>query len=128
LEYITAIWYILWPFGNLAVIWYNFPRFGILCQEKSGNLAKDKAWNKNPLHWSKQGQRPFSSNSCRLLKSFQRVCVLRFGPIVYNGPRFCALLVWNVDNWQDNKHNRRPQPLRPLWRRRLASKSRLQKV
>jgi hypothetical protein len=32
-----AIWYILWPFGNVAVIWYIFLRFGILCQEKSGN-------------------------------------------------------------------------------------------
>jgi hypothetical protein len=27
----------LWPFGNVAVIWYIFPRFGILCLEKSGN-------------------------------------------------------------------------------------------
>jgi hypothetical protein len=32
-------WYILWPFGNLAAIWYIFPRFGILCQEKSGDPA-----------------------------------------------------------------------------------------
>jgi hypothetical protein len=32
-----AIWYILWPFGYFVVIWYIFPRFGILCQEKSGN-------------------------------------------------------------------------------------------
>jgi hypothetical protein len=37
LEYFTAIRYILWPFGNFVVIWYNFPRFGILCREKSGN-------------------------------------------------------------------------------------------
>jgi hypothetical protein len=37
LEYFTVIWYILWPFGNVVVIWYSFPRFGILCQEKSGN-------------------------------------------------------------------------------------------
>jgi hypothetical protein len=37
LEYITAIWYILWPFGNLVVIWYISPRFGTLCQQKSGN-------------------------------------------------------------------------------------------
>jgi hypothetical protein len=28
---------ILWSFGNFVVIWYNFPRFGIFCQEKSGN-------------------------------------------------------------------------------------------
>jgi hypothetical protein len=32
-----VIWNILRPFGNLLVIWYIFPRFGILCQEKSGN-------------------------------------------------------------------------------------------
>jgi hypothetical protein len=37
LEYFTAIWYFSWPFGNLVVNWYIFPRFGILCQEKSGN-------------------------------------------------------------------------------------------
>jgi hypothetical protein len=33
LEYFTVIW----PFGNVVVIWYIFPHFGILCQEKSGN-------------------------------------------------------------------------------------------
>jgi hypothetical protein len=32
-----AIWYPLWPFGTLVVIWYIFPRFGTLHQEKSGN-------------------------------------------------------------------------------------------
>jgi hypothetical protein len=37
-----AIWYILWPFGNVVVIWYMFPRFGILCQEKSGNTVLDR--------------------------------------------------------------------------------------
>jgi hypothetical protein len=37
LEYFTVIWYILWPFGNVVVTWYIFSRFGILCQEKSGN-------------------------------------------------------------------------------------------
>jgi hypothetical protein len=36
LAYIIAILYILWPFGNLVAIWYIFPRFGILCHEKSG--------------------------------------------------------------------------------------------
>jgi hypothetical protein len=35
--HITAIWYILWPFGNLEAIWDILHRFGILCQEKSGN-------------------------------------------------------------------------------------------
>jgi hypothetical protein len=37
LEYITAIWYILGPFGNFVSILYIFHGFGILCQEKSGN-------------------------------------------------------------------------------------------
>jgi hypothetical protein len=40
-EYLTVIWYILWPLGNFVVIWYIFPRFGILCQEKSGNTTAD---------------------------------------------------------------------------------------
>jgi hypothetical protein len=39
LEHFKVIWYILWPFGNVVVIWYIFPRLGILCQEKSGNPA-----------------------------------------------------------------------------------------
>jgi hypothetical protein len=39
LEYFTVIWYILYPFVNVVVIWYILPRFGILCQEKSGNPA-----------------------------------------------------------------------------------------
>jgi hypothetical protein len=39
LEYITAIWYMLWPLGNLVTTWYIFPGFGILCQEESGNPA-----------------------------------------------------------------------------------------
>jgi hypothetical protein len=39
-RYIIAICYFLRPFGNLVAIWYIFPRFGILCQEKSGNPAR----------------------------------------------------------------------------------------
>jgi hypothetical protein len=43
-QYSLGIWnilrpYISWPFANLVAIWYIFPRFGILCQEKSGNPA-----------------------------------------------------------------------------------------
>jgi hypothetical protein len=37
LEYNTAIWYSLWPFGNLAALWYIFPCFRSLNKEKSGN-------------------------------------------------------------------------------------------
>jgi hypothetical protein len=33
----TPIWYILMPFGSLVIIWYILFRFGIGCQEKSGN-------------------------------------------------------------------------------------------
>jgi hypothetical protein len=36
LEYITDIWRILWPFGNLENI-PNCHHFCLLCQEKSGN-------------------------------------------------------------------------------------------
>jgi hypothetical protein len=27
LKYITAIWYIFWPFGNLLAVWHLFPPF-----------------------------------------------------------------------------------------------------
>jgi hypothetical protein len=30
-------WYTIWPFGNLAAIWYIFQCFGILNIEKSRN-------------------------------------------------------------------------------------------
>jgi hypothetical protein len=36
-EYYTVIWYNVWPFNNVVVICYIFPRFGILYQKK--NLA-----------------------------------------------------------------------------------------
>jgi hypothetical protein len=38
LEYFTVLWYILWPFGNVVVIRYIFPRFGILCQDKNSDF------------------------------------------------------------------------------------------
>jgi hypothetical protein len=37
LVYFTAIGNILWP--CFVIIWYIFPRFGMLYQEKSGNSA-----------------------------------------------------------------------------------------
>jgi hypothetical protein len=48
LVYFVVIWNnlqsigicILWPFGNVAIIWYIFPHFGTVCQEKSGNPAR----------------------------------------------------------------------------------------
>jgi hypothetical protein len=33
LEYISAIWYILWPFGNVVEKWYILRCFGKLCQK-----------------------------------------------------------------------------------------------
>jgi hypothetical protein len=32
--------HILRPFGNLEAVWHIFPRFGILCHEKSGIPAQ----------------------------------------------------------------------------------------
>jgi hypothetical protein len=40
LEYISAIWYILWQFGNLVAVWYISPRYGILNKEQSGNTVR----------------------------------------------------------------------------------------
>jgi hypothetical protein len=37
LEYFTAIWYYLWPFGIVVVILYLFPNLVCLDQLKSGN-------------------------------------------------------------------------------------------
>jgi hypothetical protein len=42
-KYSTVLWYILWPFGNVVVIWYIFPHFGKLCQEKYGNPPLKKS-------------------------------------------------------------------------------------
>jgi hypothetical protein len=39
LVYFTATWYILCLLGIIMVIWYIFPRFGTLNQEKFGNPA-----------------------------------------------------------------------------------------
>jgi hypothetical protein len=36
-EYTTAALYIFVSFGICVAVWYIFPRFGILCHEKSGN-------------------------------------------------------------------------------------------
>jgi hypothetical protein len=47
--YVVEIWYILWIFGYVVVIWYIFPRFGILCQEKSGNT------DLKTFHWDNKG-------------------------------------------------------------------------
>jgi hypothetical protein len=39
LVYFTAIWYSMWPFDIFYEYLVHFPRFGMLYQEKSGNLA-----------------------------------------------------------------------------------------
>jgi hypothetical protein len=35
-----AIWYILWPFGIFYGYLVRFLRFGMFCQDKSGNLVR----------------------------------------------------------------------------------------
>jgi hypothetical protein len=47
LEYFTASQVL----GNVVVIWYIFPRFGILYQEKSGNPVRE---GKNCIKMRKQ--------------------------------------------------------------------------
>jgi hypothetical protein len=37
LEYFTVVWCILCSFDNVVVVWYIYPSFGKLCEEKSGN-------------------------------------------------------------------------------------------
>jgi hypothetical protein len=49
---IMATWHILWPFGNLVVVWLIFPRFGTLNHEKSGNPdVNSKIHAINQLKW-----------------------------------------------------------------------------
>jgi hypothetical protein len=50
LEYFTVIWYTLWPFGNVVIIWYIFPRFGTLSQERSGNPGLGSEIVDNPKY------------------------------------------------------------------------------
>jgi hypothetical protein len=38
-EYFMAVWKTLRAYGNVVTIRHIFHRFGILCQEKSGNPA-----------------------------------------------------------------------------------------
>jgi hypothetical protein len=47
--------YFLWPFG--MVIWYIFPSFGKLCQEKSGNSETHSPENWFPAFWSDHATR-----------------------------------------------------------------------
>jgi hypothetical protein len=49
LEYITAIWHILWPFDNFVAVLYIFPRFGISNKDKSGNPASQTDQPVRPL-------------------------------------------------------------------------------
>jgi hypothetical protein len=47
-----AIWYVSWPFGMFHGHLVNFPRFGMLYEEKSGNPAFDQielSLSKRPL-------------------------------------------------------------------------------
>jgi hypothetical protein len=43
LEYFTDIRDILWPFGTFYVNLVHFSGFGIMYQEKSGNLARTQS-------------------------------------------------------------------------------------
>jgi hypothetical protein len=47
LEYIKAIWYILWPFGNLLAIWYIFPILVFRVKKNLATLIKNITLNEN---------------------------------------------------------------------------------
>jgi hypothetical protein len=47
LENVMAISHSSWTFGSLVTIWYIFPHFGILCQEKSGNPESNQKHSLN---------------------------------------------------------------------------------
>jgi hypothetical protein len=76
LKYFTVNWYILWPFGNVVVIWYIFLRFGILCQEKSGNpgLAVSRKSFLGPVF-----QRFFCCHLCMYTDSMSPHVAVRHG-------------------------------------------------
>jgi hypothetical protein len=41
LEYFTAVWCILWPVGNVVVIWYIFPLFGYCVKKNLATLERE---------------------------------------------------------------------------------------
>jgi hypothetical protein len=53
----------IWNIGNFVVIWYIFPRYGTLRQEKFGN--PDKKCPKSWLKWVLDFVVSFGSNSFR---------------------------------------------------------------
>jgi hypothetical protein len=57
----TAIWYILWSFGNLMAIWYIVPCFGILCREWSG--SPEENWRCSCLHRCRAEPQTFCKRS-----------------------------------------------------------------
>jgi hypothetical protein len=52
-KYITYV-HVVYFVTNFVAIWYIFPRFGILCQEKSGNPAKDYTSHRCFFYQNKQ--------------------------------------------------------------------------
>jgi hypothetical protein len=67
--YFVVIWNILrafgnlWPFGNVVIIWYILPHFGILCHEQSGNPVNDV-------------DGPASAEFCPMKKCCENLCIL----------------------------------------------------
>jgi hypothetical protein len=81
----TAIRYLLWPFRNVVVIWYIFPRFGILREEKSGNpgvatkrssvgAAQQRCWNLAKIYISLKDYTTIYHDICvvSIVERFQR--------------------------------------------------------
>jgi hypothetical protein len=69
LVFFTPIGNILWPFGIFLVIWFIFPRFGILYQEKSGNSVQETCHNPTYLRRPKL-KKCFASNPLSFCPEF----------------------------------------------------------
>jgi hypothetical protein len=70
-----STWFILWPFeifyGHweyFVVIWYIFPRFGMLYLEKSGNPGFFNSISTQTRKTQEQAFAPWSSEACKIVK------------------------------------------------------------
>jgi hypothetical protein len=108
LEYVTTIWYILWPFGNFVVKWYIFHSFWYMyCTKKDlatlvkslryASEAPKYAWTERACHkWAPKGLR-----YQKWKKSFSHPLIfdelLRFVYIycdIWRAFAFCIHILW----------------------------------
>jgi hypothetical protein len=71
--------YTLWPLVILVVICYIFHRFGIMCQEKSGNPGTDKEWH----FWQKSECIETARSESKTFISSRHETKLHFTSLIY---------------------------------------------